>query len=205
MRRIASLMIGELNASHLGISAPPAAAGGGGVGHLGLDFDRADYEATGRLTVTGVVTLGPAALAGVKPGEHLWPSMERRLGRASIWTVCFDNKVNRRTILKVVGAARATVGQTRDVAVRPTTAATERGLRYRHGWRSGATTWPGPANGRLGYVHMPDMSARIARAALRRSRRRQHREGRRGHRRPQQQRRIRERLRPSTCCRASRT
>src|SRR6185369_4206132 len=71
MRRIASLMIGELNASHLGISAPPAAAGGGGVGHLGLDFDRADYEATGRLTVTGVVTLGPAALAGVKPGEQL--------------------------------------------------------------------------------------------------------------------------------------
>ena len=48
MRRIASLMIGELNASHIGISAPAGgAAGGGGVGHLGLDFDRARVRVVG--------------------------------------------------------------------------------------------------------------------------------------------------------------
>ena len=42
MRRVISLMLGELNASHLGITAPP---GGGGptTGRLGVRFDAAEY------------------------------------------------------------------------------------------------------------------------------------------------------------------
>src|SRR5262249_46826621 len=69
MRRLISLMIGELNASHLGISAP---FGGNApsTGKLGLRFDRKEYEASGRLRVTELIPLGPAALTGdVKVGD----------------------------------------------------------------------------------------------------------------------------------------
>ena len=48
MRAILRLMIGELNSSHSGISAPAAggaaARGRDVVGQLGLSFDRAEYE-----------------------------------------------------------------------------------------------------------------------------------------------------------------
>jgi Tol biopolymer transport system component len=69
MRRVASLMIGELNASHMGINAPAGGNAGGGVGHLGVDVDRAEYEKSGQLKVAHVIPLGPAALAGVKDGD----------------------------------------------------------------------------------------------------------------------------------------
>ncbi len=149
MRRIASLMIGELNASHLGINAPPAGAAGAGVGHLGVDFDRADYEKTGQLKVTHVIPLGPAALAGVKAGD-LIASVDGESTKAPVnLDALLENKVNRRTV----------IGVGRDVAVRPITAATERGLRYRE-WVEQRRAYVAKAsNGRLGYVHMPDMSA----------------------------------------------
>ena len=61
MRRLLRLMVGELNASHSGISAPFSGGGGGGViGQTGLVFDRAEYEQSGKLKVLRVVV----ALAG---------------------------------------------------------------------------------------------------------------------------------------------
>src|SRR6185436_13589330 len=71
MRRLLSLMVGELNASHSGIF-PPFTGGQPGSGRIGLEFDRKEYESAGRLRVTGVLPLSPAALAGnVKPGDYL--------------------------------------------------------------------------------------------------------------------------------------
>jgi Tol biopolymer transport system component/C-terminal processing protease CtpA/Prc len=153
MRRIASLMIGELNASHLGLNAPPAgAAGGGGVGHLGVDFDRADYEKSGRLKIARVVPLGPAALGGLKPGDLIVSVDGAAIAAATNLDALLDNKVNRRTVLGVNAPAR-------DVVVRPVSAATERGLRYRQ-WVAEKRDYVAKASGgRLGYVHMPDMSA----------------------------------------------
>ncbi|HMC75941.1 MAG TPA: S41 family peptidase [Vicinamibacterales bacterium] len=159
MRRIASLMIGELNASHLGISAPPAgAAGGGGVGHLGLDFDRAEYEASGRLEIAGIVTLGPAALgAGVRVGEYLLAVDGEPAGAGVNLDALLENKTSRRTVLRV---AKTAAGEgARDVAVRPITAAIERGLRYRQWVAERREYVATTSKGRLGYVHMPDMSA----------------------------------------------
>src|SRR5262249_8807113 len=73
LRRVLSLMIGELNASHMGIGAPNAAAGGGGtIGNLGLRFDPAEYAASAKLKVRDVIAFGPAALAGgIKVGDLL--------------------------------------------------------------------------------------------------------------------------------------
>ena len=59
MRRLLNLMVGELNASHLGVNAP--AGGGPVVGKLGLRFDRREYEQNGRFKVTEVIPLTPAA------------------------------------------------------------------------------------------------------------------------------------------------
>ncbi len=66
LRRLLSLMLGELNASHMGISAPAAEGGGGRggtVGKLGLRFDAAEYATSGRLRVESVLPLGPAEVA----------------------------------------------------------------------------------------------------------------------------------------------
>ena len=180
MRRIASLMIGELNASHLGISAPPAGAAGGGaggVGHLGLDFDRAEYESAGRLKITGIVSLGPAALAAAfaeaaapkatsaeasapKPlqrGDYLLAVDGETVGPRVNLDALLENKTTRRVVLRVAKSASGE-GAT-EVAVRPITAATERGLRYRQWVAERRDYVAKTSNGRLGYVHMPDMSA----------------------------------------------
>src|SRR6202034_4544857 len=76
MRRILRMMIGELNSSHSGITAPAAGAAGGGgrgegVGQLGLSFDRAEYEASGKLKITAVLPHSPAELAKIKTGDEL--------------------------------------------------------------------------------------------------------------------------------------
>ena len=169
MRRIASLMIGELNASHLGISAPPAGAGAaGGVGHLGIDFDRAEYEAAGRLRVTGIVSLGPAALAPAAAAEAAAPRALQRgdyllavdgeaVGTGVNLDALLENKTNRRTVLRV--AKNASGEGAKEIAVRPITAATERGLRYRQWVAERRDYVARVSHNRLGYVHMPDMSA----------------------------------------------
>ena len=70
MRRMILMMLGELNASHMGISAPPQTTETT-LGRLAIDVDRTEYEANGRLRVASLVALGPAALAGVKPGDYI--------------------------------------------------------------------------------------------------------------------------------------
>jgi C-terminal processing protease CtpA/Prc len=154
-RRIASLMIGELNASHMGISPPGGGGGASGVGHLGLDFDRGEYETSGRLKVLHVITLGPAALSG---GIQAADTIDAVDGQAIDRHVSLDSLLQhtagRRVVLSVTrGGARS------DVPVRPITAAAERELRYRE-WvdtrRAYVLTVSG---GKLGYVHMPDMSS----------------------------------------------
>ena len=62
MRRLLNLMVGELNASHLGVSGPFAGAQPTPVGNHGLRFDRAEYENNGRLKITEIIALSPAAV-----------------------------------------------------------------------------------------------------------------------------------------------
>ena len=77
MRRLLNLMVGELNSSHMGVSAGRGGGGGGRgsgptAGRLGLAFDRAEYEAAGKLKVTHVVPLGPAAITReVNAGDYI--------------------------------------------------------------------------------------------------------------------------------------
>jgi C-terminal processing protease CtpA/Prc len=154
LRRILSLMIGELNASHTGISGPaPGTAEGPRftVGKLGLRFDPAEYQATGKLKVREVLPLGPAAVAGgIKPGDLLTAIEGVKLEPGTSLWERLDHTVNRRVVLTIGG---------REVAVRPIGTQAEKELVYRQ-WVEAQRDYVAKASGgRLGYVHIRDMSA----------------------------------------------
>jgi Tol biopolymer transport system component len=156
MRRVISLMVGELNASHLGISGP----GGGGppaTGKLGLRFHRGEYESAGRLRVTEVIQLGPAALAGIKPGEYLVAVDGIQIDSRTNLDRLLSFKVNRRLTLTISSATDG--ASQRDVVVRPVSVGAEKGLLYRQWVEQKREYVARTSGGRLGYVHMPDMGA----------------------------------------------
>jgi C-terminal processing protease CtpA/Prc len=150
-------MIGELNASHSGISRPARGEGAlptDRVGRLGLQFDRTAYEAGRGLVVRDVILLGPAAIAGIKPGEQLVAVDGHAIEASDNVDALLENKVGRRVTLGIVGSAGR-----RDVVLQPVSASTEAGLHYRQ-WVGDRRALVGRlSNGRLGYVHIPDMSS----------------------------------------------
>ena len=102
MRAILRLMIGELNSSHSGISAPPSPGGRGGtVGQLGLSFDRAAYESSGKLKITEVVPHSPAALAKIQPGEELRAVDGVAVGPRVNLDSLLEHKTDKRVVLDV--------------------------------------------------------------------------------------------------------
>jgi tricorn protease len=155
-RRIIALMIGELNASHCGVSAPGSAATPPYVGRLGLDFDRAEYERSGRMKITNVVFLGPTAVAGgIAAGDYLLAVEGTRLdGHANLDSV-LSYTIGRQVTLSLAHSADG--ANARDVNVKPVNLATERGLRYRQWVEERRAYVARVSNGRLGYVHMVDM------------------------------------------------
>lgn len=154
VQRLLNLMIGDLNASHTGAQRAPVAQPH--VGKLGLRFDRAEYERSGRLRVSEVLPLSPAAVGGVKVGEFLVSVEGSPTGRTTNLDSLLAYRVNRRTSL---GVAPSAGGTARDVAVRPVNGPTERVLLYRAWVESRREHVAKASGGRLGYVHIPDMSA----------------------------------------------
>jgi Tol biopolymer transport system component/C-terminal processing protease CtpA/Prc len=152
MRRLMNLMIGELNASHMGIGGPPAQQPY--TGRLGLRFDRAEYERDGRLRVTEVLALGPAALTGsVSVGDVLVAVDGRSLDAHTNLDELLAYRTGKQTMLTI--APRS--GSPRQVTVRPISAGTEKGLLYRAWVESRRDYVTRVSGGRLGYVHMFDM------------------------------------------------
>lgn len=154
LRRIVRFMIGDLNASHSGMNGPtfsPAT----NVGRLGLRFDRAEYERAGKLKVTEVLTLSPAALADIKAGDYLASVDGAAIGAHTNLDSLLLYKTGKRVALSVSKTADGTGA--REVAIRPVNLATERGLLYRDWVESRRAYVAKISNGRLGYVHMQDM------------------------------------------------
>src|SRR5262252_6871824 len=167
MRRLINLMVGELNASHLGISAPfggPSSVQqvGQQVGRLGLRFDRLEYETKGHLRVSEVIALGPAAISGqVKTGDYLIAIDDERIGPNTNVDELLANKVGRRVALKVASSGAGGGGDgadAREVVVQPVSQGTEKGLLYRQWVNERRAYVEKISKGRLGYAHMPDMS-----------------------------------------------
>ncbi|MEW6212663.1 MAG: S41 family peptidase [Acidobacteriota bacterium] len=157
MRRVLSLMVGELNASHCGVSAPFAAGGQIAVGKLGVRFDRAEYEATGKLKITEVIPFGPAAIVGIKAGEYLLAVDGAAIDARANLDEMLGYKVGRRVSLTVASSSDG--ASRREVTARPVTTGAEKGLLYRKWVEERREYVARASNGKLGYVHMPDMSA----------------------------------------------
>lgn len=149
--RLLNLMVGELNASHLGVASntPPAFS----VGHLGLKFNRNTYEDEGMLKVLEVVRLGPADLAGIKEGDVIKTVDGYSLTTTKNLDELLENKLNRRVYITV-----ASGGKTREVVVKPVSLNIQKGLLYKQWVQEKRDYVEKISNGRLGYVHMIDMS-----------------------------------------------
>jgi tricorn protease len=156
MRRVTQLMIGELNASHLGFSAPGGQGGGPTTGRLGVRFDAAEYAKNGTLRISEIIALGPVAVAGgIRTGDVLTAIDGQPLTPSTNLDERLLHTIGKRVVLTVSGES----GAGREVAVRPVNLATEKGLLYRS-WVEQTRALVGSlSNGRLGYAHMPDMSA----------------------------------------------
>ena len=190
MRRIMLMMVGELNASHMGIWRRRSARrrrSGGSV----LDFDRGEYERAAGFNVTDVLPLGPAALAGLKPGDFIASGRRRSATAPSE-----SRRAARYTIGKRIALSIA-VGRPGRRVTSPSGRSTRRpsaACATASGSSSGAPTWRRPAADNSATSTCP--TCRQARcAAVCRSRCRKPRPRRRRHRHSQQQRRLRERLR----------
>ncbi|MCU1264761.1 MAG: peptidase [Acidobacteria bacterium] len=157
LRRIISLMLGELNASHLGISGPASTIVPPATGRLGLRFDRIEYESGGALRVTEVIPLTPAALVNIKAGDYLLAVDGTPITARTNLDELLAYKINRLTVLTI--GASAAGAQKREVIVRPINQGTEKGLLYRNWVEENRAYISRISNGRLGYVHMPDMSS----------------------------------------------
>jgi len=154
MRRLTNLMIGELNASHSGINrAPPGFPTR--VADLGLRFDREAYETGKGLVVREVINLGPAANEGsIKPGDVLTAVEGRPIGPADDLDQLLVDRAGKRTVLTLGAGAAA-----REAVVRPVSSTVASGLSYRHWIGQERAYVEKISGGRLGYVHIADMSS----------------------------------------------
>lgn len=152
MRHDIDLMIGELDASHSGIAGPGGNAQH--VGRLGLRFDRAAYEDGRGLIVREVVPLGPAAIEGVVVGDRLLAVNGQSVDAHGNLDQLLTDTIGRRTVVHVAAAD----GKERDVIVMPVTTTTEAGLLYRAWIDHNRAAVDKLSGGRLGYVHLADMS-----------------------------------------------
>jgi Tol biopolymer transport system component/C-terminal processing protease CtpA/Prc len=156
-RRLLVLMVGELNASHLGVG------GGSGlapapVGKLGLRFDRAEYENAGKLKITEIIDLGPAAVVkDIKVGDYLLSVDGAKIGAGVNLDELLENKVGKRVVLSVSSAADG--ANPRNVIVKPVATFAEKNLLYRDWVRMNREYVARVSGGKLGYVHIPDMGS----------------------------------------------
>jgi C-terminal processing protease CtpA/Prc len=125
---------------------------------LGLRFDRVEYETKGHLRIIEVIALSPAAISGqIKTGDYLIAIDDERIGASANLDGLLANKVNRRVALKVASSGEG--ADTREIVVQPVSQGTEKGLLYRQWVNERRAYVEKISNGRLGYVHMPDMSS----------------------------------------------
>ena len=153
-RRLLSLMVGELNASHLG-AAPPAGAFRTTTGRIGVRFDRDEYESHGVLKISEIIPLGPADVAKMKVGEYILAVDGTPVTASTNFDALLDYKFGKRVVLSV---AQTGMSAPHDVVLQPINGREEQPLTYR-GWVTSNRDYVNRiSNGRLGYVHMYDMS-----------------------------------------------
>ena len=145
------MMMGELNASHMGYSSPES-GGKHRVGLLGLDFDASD---TGPgLLIKHVLKHGPCDRGGVQvePGERLIRVNGREITSNTNLNEILDNQDNQRVELILLKGKKE-----RSVIVKPFNHWVIGRLRYDE-WVDGRRAMVDSlSSGRLGYLHIKGM------------------------------------------------
>lgn len=152
---ILNLMVGELNASHLG-----AGGGGGGVddSYLGVDFDWEELERSGRFRVSAVLPGGPAALLKepIKVGDYILAVDGVELNSSvNLWDQ-LKHKARKKVILAV--NEKPDMEGARMVTIQPVDTGAMGDLSYSNWVRENAAYVHEQSEGRLGYVHIREMS-----------------------------------------------
>ncbi|HJU27433.1 MAG TPA: S41 family peptidase, partial [Rhodanobacteraceae bacterium] len=146
-----NLLVGELDASHSGVrpNVHPKPV----TGRLGLVFDTASYEHGGTLRVAEVVPLSPAAVAGIEVGDTLQAVDGHAIGAHDNLYALLENRIDKKTSLRVAGKSGI-----RHVDVKPIDSHTLGVLAY-DAWVARNRAYVAKiSGGRLGYVHLADMS-----------------------------------------------
>ncbi len=148
------LMSGELRSSHLGI------VGRGMLyindGYIGLLFDAALQLSEGRLRVSEVLPESPAARVGVQVGDELLAINDHEIEAHTNIDELLGRSVERRVRLRIASAENN--GVVRVLAVRPVDLHSYSKLRYRAWVQSNEAYVHRVSTGRLGYVHIAEMS-----------------------------------------------
>lgn len=155
LRRNLNLMIGELNSSHSGTSKPSASDVH--VGRLGLRWNREVFETGHGLIVREVVPLGPAAVEGsIHVGDRLLAVDGTTIETNTNLDALLEDRAGKRVVLSVAPGGDA--AKKHDVVLRPVTLQVESGLLYR-AWVNDRRAYVDKiSGGKLGYVHIADMS-----------------------------------------------
>ena len=157
LRRLMSLMVGELNASHLGVSGASGFTATP-IGKLGLRFERNEFETSGRLKITEIITLSPADVAeNINIGDYLISVDGVKIDGKTNLDALLENKVNRRVELEISNSADG--ANKREIIVKPTSTGSEKNLLYRQWVEQNRAYIERISGGKLGYVHLPDMGS----------------------------------------------
>jgi tricorn protease len=154
LMRLMNEMVGELNASHSGARAP--SFGAPYTGRLGVRWDGAEFERTGRLRIGEIIPLGPVALARkISVGDFIVAMNGKTIAPHTNADELLAYRIGKQTSLSVVSDGD---GKQRTVTVLPVSTNIEKGLLYRSWVEQSRAYVAKISGGRLGYVHMPDMS-----------------------------------------------
>lgn len=155
--RVISLMLGEMNSSHMGISGPPTGVPRNTTGYLGADWDTDAYARSGTLRVAALLPLGPLALAGASVGDDLLAVNGKTLDAHTDVDALLAQTVGKRTELRIAPHGESSAART--VVVQPVDLPTDQGLRYRAWVLAKRAYVEKISGGRIGYVHLIDMSS----------------------------------------------
>ncbi|MFC4158971.1 S41 family peptidase [Chitinimonas lacunae] len=157
LRRTILLLLGELNVSHTGISAPKRDTITE-TGRLAVNLT----SRGGKLLVTGVVPNGPLDLAGGRIGDLL-SAID---GQPVDAQTNPDSLLNGKIGLKITLTLQNGEDGTREVTVKPINYADEATLRYREWVEVNRAYVDRHSGGRVGYVHLINMSDEALRQFL---------------------------------------
>ena len=154
-RELLNLMVGELNASHLGAggrtdNAPDS--------FLGADFDRGVLEGEGYFKISEIIPESPLTLPEepAQVGEYLVEIDGTSLNRGVNLPEQLQRKQGKRVTVKLND--KPELEGARELTVQPIGSGQHRNLRYKDWVRWNEAYIHEKSDGRLGYVHIREMS-----------------------------------------------